>query len=440
MRAQNIGVFFGGGQTRRKSLTSTPVEVGNSLTLLDRAQEWTRIQSPSHEIKNGNANAHSLARSHNSRSLRLIQMQLETSQYLTDPSTAPSYHQAWNMEPVLETSAVLGRLLYPKDAIGSRGYSTSSLTQRRVLDTDVPRVRRALEYRGVALKAKEEFLIKMQAINEVGKDQFKETLLPNLEIRVSIHDTKHPGQQRNVVNSIRLILEDKEADLILPHEPMDIRFRRHVYTKAIKKEFDPRVGDFINASNLARRRLDLMDTPKSLVLGVPKRFLNPDFHSVEGDGSDVQVNYSFSSLELHSTLYGQPFDIHSKRGISLKFSTVDSGFIGGCRQELRFTESCKMPYLPDSTPTQIQQQRGTKSSLYCLYDSMCDLMDDLQINTRQRPQHTSSRLRRSTLQRSGRADLVKRRISDVPIGSNEDTRLRSGPKVNNASIRRTLAD
>ncbi|KAL8962331.1 MAG: hypothetical protein Q9183_005176, partial [Haloplaca sp. 2 TL-2023] len=311
VRAQNIGAFLGGNQTRRKNLVSTPVEVGNSLPLLDRAQEWTRIQSPSHdEVNNGNTNAQSPARSQNSKSLQLIQTQLETSQHLADLSTGPGYHQAWNMEPVLETSAVLGRVLYPKDAISSRGYSTSSLTQRRVLDTDVPRVRRALEYRGVALKAKEEFLIKMQAINKVGKDQTKATLLPNLEIRVAIQDTKHSRQPENVINSIRLILEDKEADLILPHKPMDIRFRRHVYTKAIKKEFDPRVDDFINASNLAGRRLDLMETPKSLVLGLPKRFSNPDFNSVKGDGSDVEVLYSFSSLELHSTLYGQPFDTH----------------------------------------------------------------------------------------------------------------------------------
>ncbi|KAL8873622.1 MAG: hypothetical protein Q9174_000947 [Haloplaca sp. 1 TL-2023] len=442
VRAQNVGVFFGGNQTMRKNLIPTPVEVGKSLPLLDRAQEWTRMQSPSHdEVSNGNTKAHHPARSQPNESIGLIQTQLESSQHPAEPSTESLlHHQAWTMEPVLETSAVLGRILYPKDAINSRGYTTSSLTQRRVLDTDVPRVRRALEYRDVTLKAKEEFLIKMQVVNEAGEEQPPWALLPNLEIRLAIQDHKHAGQQSNFISSVRFVLEEKEADLILPHKPMDIRFRRHVYTKAIKKELDPRIVDFINASSFAGRRLDQMETPQSLVLGLPKRLLNPRFVSVEGDDSDVQVQFSFGSLELHSILYGHPFDIHSRRGISLKFSTIDSGSIGGCRQELRFSETCKMPYLTDSTSRQIQQQEGTKSNLYTLYDSMCELMDELQVNDLERSRYESSRMGRSMLPSQDPDTLVKRRASDVPIGSNEETRLRSGPKLNHARIRRTLAD
>lgn len=436
-RARKIGAFFGGTRAASTSLTPTPVDAGNSLPLKDRGIDWARMSIAGNETTDSCQNtAKPPAKYCPAKALGGIKNHVQLSNNLALFDEHHTDHKYWNMTPLLEPSAVLGRLLYPAKIVPPKGAFLRKLTQHRVLDTDVPSVRRALEYLEVKAKIKEEIHIKFHAADETVIEGSRRIVAPDLEIHLEMQDTI-PGEPKVALESVRLILEDKQADLLLPHEQADIRFATKLYIKA-KAQPDPRILEYINASNLSRRRLDQIETPEDLTIGIPQRFLCPNQNSSNAEDPDIPVNYSFSSIERHSILHGRPSQPGNRREFYFMFSSIDGGPIHGRRQEVRYFDSRDMPYLPDLTTKTSREQQGKTSTVNSLCECMYDVINRLRYDYRGQSRVTPHLERKIRPYRGKR--LVWRPYTDVPIGSNEDTRLRAGPKLNQAFIRKVPLD
>lgn len=162
-------------------------------------------------------------------------------------------------------------------------------------------------------------------------------VFPGLVLYVRIDpDTKKPS-----LAEVRLILEDREVDLLLPDEAADIRFSAESFLPAAGG-IDPEIINFFEASYLDVTGHRRLRTPKNLTLLVPKhaiRTFSADSSESttantglrESAKPDVPVEYTFTGLEHWSVIAG--FDTES--GFRVQYSIVEAGETGGRRDELR---------------------------------------------------------------------------------------------------------
>lgn len=243
----------------------------------------------------------------------------------------------WEMNGVEETSAMLGQVLFPANTVRSQKMSLWDPTQPHVMNTDVPRIRKALVVLGEGMELRQEVRMRFHSASykvpwkrgQMNKVPARK--LPDLEVRCIIQAAPDGSDERGevILDSARLVLEDRQADVILPHQPMDMRFERRVYLDATATP-DARIAKFIKSCNLSNPDLDPVFMPQGLKISVPPSILKAAQEAGQKDlGKSKLRDYSLANVERH-------WIMHNKAGRPIMFSTIDAGALGGRTQEFRF--------------------------------------------------------------------------------------------------------
>lgn len=299
LRPTNAAVvdsFFGGTQTMAESLLPVPVKAEQGLPLVDRGTEWVRKVSTS-DIKatDGQDVAHVRASPtfRTSQALTSIHNHIHTSNAWGKANIKPSDYPFWYSDVYQETSAVPGRLLYPAKTATHRnvgGPLSNGTTARCVFSTDLPSIRRSLDAQEITMNIKEELFIRLSAVTKQGSGGLESASFPDLELRFRVRVYDSAGEtyvssksqsddtdalrRHATLKGVRLILERKEADLLLPHEQADVRFQHQIYMTG-KDVTNPSIKSFIKASKLHGPDVDLIETPQLLTIGLPRQILFP---------------------------------------------------------------------------------------------------------------------------------------------------------------------
>lgn len=274
------------------------------------------------------------------------------------PAQMPSPHTGslpdlyWARSPARKTSAIFGHILYPLHAsdrmkTGRKGPKTDPILRnnqtfinsRREILTSITSPRSYLQKSRLSnLRKREELRITLTPAQK--KDLARPTrVFPGLMLYIQIDtDTK-----KATLAEVRLTLDEKEVDLLLPDEAADIRFLAESFLPAAE-EVDPKIVKFFKASYLDVKGHQRLLTPKNLTLLVPAHAIrtlsvasadsttaNSGPLTGEAVKPGVSVEYIFTSLEHRSVVAG--FDADS--GFQMQYSFVEAGETGGRREELR---------------------------------------------------------------------------------------------------------
>lgn len=416
------GVYYDRDQSTLANLRSAPVETGRSLPLSDSGVTWARKCSPIHEIHSGDQKV-----KHESKGLiaketmAAIWRQLRVSSALkrvkarSDPGC-----EFWQPNPFRELSVSFGRLLYPPDEIVSKkvpGTLEDRLTGHHVFCTEVPGIRRALEHREIRIiQVQEELCVRMTATRRSTANATEQKSLPDLELRFR----SQSEDQQVRLESVNLILEEKQADLLLPHEQADLRFTTRTYL-TMKEKFDPRILNFVESGNFHKWGIHQHDRSQILAIGIPQQFLSPDKNARQENDPEKLVDYSFESIEHRSIAYGRPDQGRGERQFQSSLATIDNGPLGGRRQEFRLFEDLALESVPEPAVNH--------SAIKALYVSAHRIVEDLRVETRLEVKSESpksvKRKRKIAMgyrgERSQQAilrrqsNVVRRRLTDVPV-------------------------
>lgn len=345
----------------RRLLTSTairqnrdilvPIDVGTSLPLTERAQQWSRWCSRSTrqvDLKKQREGAPVF--------LNTLENPLDrkaVTSSLADFFAAPidmyevseSTKYQWVSNISYWDSALLGQVLFPASTFKGSGKKDPGLQpklakSRREFVTLVPGLVRSLETFGLETidptTWAEEFLL-IRLIPSL-KDTLPIPLevLPELEFRIFF-------DQENQTTSIRdvRLVRRSELDLLLPENTMDIRFIRRACVYSRKGNLDHSISTFIQNSNLDIWGTSRLRTPTTLTLNIPPHSLGPiadgrSSAAIEGE----LVEYTFSSLE-HRSEIGVPFRQQGSWA-DLTYTSIEAGKMGGRRDELGLRQPKRM--------------------------------------------------------------------------------------------------
>ncbi|KAI4247942.1 MAG: hypothetical protein L6R42_009452, partial [Xanthoria sp. 1 TBL-2021] len=431
-RSSAMGAFYGGRPVASKKPNLVPVVRTVGLPMTERGTGWTRIS-----MAGGKQRVRAGADCYVSEALNGIRQHLESPNAISKANKHRPSHPHWHTSQSKESSVVLGRVLYPAKTMTSfkrERYFLDALEKRHVFDTDVPSLRKALDLRSARTYRVEELRVQLKATG-TEMEGTHSSELPDLEIRFSIDDRSH-----NVVpQSVHLILVDRQADLLLPHEPTDLRFATQICSKATSN-LDPHILDFIKRSNLCVYGAQKHEVPNRMTVQIPERLLpgaivpeeakdgekSKDAEKFkdaeESKNAEVLVNYSLAAIENHFILRSSPGQSHHLRGLNFSFSIIDAGPIGGQRQEVRFFDEREVESAPDLLPLEkVDDQESEKPTFNRLYDCAHDLIQNLD-----GPDHNPSKVRSSPKLRLRAKDsnelrfqreVVRRTMSDVPMGT-----------------------
>lgn len=414
-------VHYDGDQSTLAKLRSVPIEIGRSLPLSDSGVAWVRKCSPTHEKHSGGKNAKPESREFTPKgTLAAIWRQLRMSKaFKRVKSRSDPDSEFWQTNPSRELSASIGRLLYPSENMMSEKSPddlANKITGHHVFSTEVPGIRRALELREIrVIKVQEQLCVRLNAVGKGTASLTDKKVLPDLEMLFR----SQPEDQQAHLESVRLILEEKQADLLLPHEQADLRFATQTYF-TMKRKFDPRILKFVESSNLHQWGFNQHDTSKILTIGIPQQILYPKQEVRQENGFEELVDYSVGSIERRSHAYGRPDQGRGERQFQSSLATIDNGPLGGRRQEFRLFEDGALESVPEPA------FKG--SAIEGLYVSAYRIIEDLRAGTRAEVKHESrksvKRVRRIAMGFRGkksqqailqrRSNIVRRRFTDVP--------------------------
>ncbi|KAL9599362.1 MAG: hypothetical protein Q9219_003895 [cf. Caloplaca sp. 3 TL-2023] len=428
------GVFYGGTHPTAPTLTSVPVETGQSLPLTERGVAWARRISFHRGKTNLGQNTEKRPEDYlPSGALTAVSRHIESSTAWRKLEKVGFNHVSWQSPLFQESSVALGRLLYAAtDAPSNRPTQVSSkeLNSHRVFTTELPGIRGSLESREVKiLKVEEELYVRMRATGQVDGEALEIGDLPPLELRFEIRNR----EQKHDLKSVRLILEEKQADLLLPHEQVDLRFTTQTYIKAQAKA-DPRILSFIESSDLERWSDNDFDIPQILHIGIPRRLLNLGSQPPAVGNSEASVDYSVAQIERRSISAGRPAQPPGRRQFDLSFSSIYGGPIQGRRQEFRFFDSRALEFVPEATTRKAGEEAQKRSLVDGLYMCAQDIIARLRVEARQKvkPESKKSQKREKKIimgfkgAKGGREEVlrrrstvVRRRFTDSPIEPGE---------------------
>lgn len=285
------------------------------------------------------------------------------------PAHGPSLEGAnqpdsfWGGPPARKTSAVIGHILYPwgtseRTKSGRKGpkpvpvlgVNKPPFNSRREILTSITGPRTYLQKSRLCdIEEREELRIILTPAHKTDPAG-SPRVFPGLILYARIDpDTKEAS-----LAEVRLILEEREADLLLPDEAADIRFLAESFLPAAG-EVDPEIMKFFKASFLDVTGHQRLRTPQNLRLLIPAhavRMISEDSSDAstsnsslppeEAAKSGVSVEYTFTSLEHCSVIAG--FDVDS--GFRIQYSVVEAGETGGKRDELRMMFAKQPPKTP----------------------------------------------------------------------------------------------
>ncbi|KAL9001897.1 MAG: hypothetical protein Q9188_005157 [Gyalolechia gomerana] len=431
-------VYFHTEQSTFANSIFVPVETGRSLPLTDSAVAWARKSNPSRESHNRGQSVNvELKENVFNKPLTAIRRQLRVPdvwERLKDRFDSDS--EIWQSSPFRELSVSFGRLLYPSGDITPKKKPDALVDQlsgHHVFSTEVPGIRRTLELREIRIiEVQDQLCVRMNAVRKKTDNALEEESLPDLELRL----TFQPGDQQAHLESVRLILEEKQADLMLPHEQADLRFVTQTYL-ATKEKIDPRILKFVESSNLHKWRFDQHDRSQILTISIPQQVLFPDQSASQENDFEKLIDYSLGSIERRSIGYGRPTQGRGEQQFQLWLANIDNGPIGGRRQELRLFEDRALKFVPES-------------AVKGLYASARRIVEDLRVESRAEVKPTSKkslkRKRRIIMGYAGTKrgrqgivwrrynNIVRRRFADLPPKAVRPTTRKLGERA--ARIRR----
>ena len=362
-----------------------PIEVGSALPWTERRTPWTRwrdanwVRTSNHE---GRTSRKSKSPSASERSLSLThtigQFLSEDRPNLKDADWVGGDHIHWQPYQKHMVSAVLGYIAYPvlsrlaqPNYIQARTYNSrkdqgtrlrnaflKTIDSRRTMVTSLPGSLEAFErLLGTNSGDYQDIRVRLQPSKVDSSTEVELRTLPEVELRVRLNDqTKHAD-----IESVRLVRDERESDLLLPQEVADARFRAYTYFES-KPQLDPKISNFISASNFNVWGESRLRTPSKLNLFVPRFALPESARGLIEDGNGVEVEYVFASLEYDSymrTMY---------EGCRVYYNTVEAGKTGGRRTDLWLETPMVAPHSEDYLKRDFVQFFGTVRYLVSMMD------------------------------------------------------------------------
>ncbi|KAL8933900.1 MAG: hypothetical protein Q9211_005516 [Gyalolechia sp. 1 TL-2023] len=433
-------VYLNSDPSTLANLISVPVETGWSLPLTDSGVAWARKSDPSHERRNrGQTMEHESTAPVLQETLTAIMRQFrlpDARERREDRFDLDS--KSWQSRPCRELSVSFGRLLYPlgdNTSKGKRGAFVGQLTGHRVFSTEVPGIRRTLELQEVRMfEVQEQLCVRMNAARENTENTLEQESLPDLELRLRYQ----PGEEEAHLETVRLILEEKQADLLLPHEHVDLRFATQKYLTA-EENIDPRILKFVKSIDFRNWGFSLDDRPQILTVGIPQQVLRPDKVARQGNDCEKLIDYSLGSIERRAVAYGRPSQGEGEQQFQISLAAIEKGPLGGRRQELRLFED----------------GRVSKQAVTGLYLSARRIVEGLRAESRGEVKPASPKSLRRMKQvvmgyrgtKKGknmilwrRSNVVRRRLTDIPFRRRGflDGEFRRGPPIRaTATLKRT---
>ena len=204
------------------------------------------------------------------------------------------------------------------------------------------------------LEYREELRILMNPTAVATRSTEDSTPIPDLEIRMIIDKYKRTIN----LGSVRLIFETRQADLVLPGQPADLRFATELYASAnTPTKMPPQIEDFLGSSNLNIWGTDRLKTPPNLDLPIPRYCVqSPSRGNLQGANAGSQaigvsspenINYAFASLEHISDLVERWGDL------DVVYFFIEAGRTGGRREGLRISGSPSTLKSPASALIQV---------------------------------------------------------------------------------------
>ncbi|MCJ1387698.1 hypothetical protein MMC18_000541 [Xylographa bjoerkii] len=329
----------------------TPIEVGSAVPWTDRRTPWTRWRDANRAqaSKNGGRSSrktispsatehpHSLAQA-------IGKFLSESRPRLRGNDKDEGDHIYWQPLQKHMVSAVLGHIAYPvlsrlaqPNQIQARTYKSrkdqetrlrnaflKTIDSRRTIVTGLSGSLGAFErLSGSASHNHQDIRVRLQPSKMENNTGLELRSLPEVELHIRLDDNTNTAK----VESVQLIRDERESDLLLPQEVADARFRAYTYFDS-KPRLDPKIIEFIGASNFDVWGESRLRTPSKLTLVVPKFVLPASARSLIKDGDKIEVEYVFASLEYHSYMW----TMHE--GCRVYYNTVEAGKTGGRRTDL----------------------------------------------------------------------------------------------------------
>ncbi len=391
---------FWTGEENPKNATPIPIETGSRLRLVARGTQWSRWSSGLKRIVEPYETDKPLRKIEDDlrpddienrpardkvMDTRICESLIDSMQ--TGSSMSASLHPEtyWRKASVSETSALFGHIVYPTNAsnemrsrkkgeIAYPEYQSygAFFNSRREFFTNFSGMRNFLQSGGFKKteESKEEFWIRLMPsqMQTQTQRQGQANLFPSLDLRVDINaNTKKPS-----LASVRLVIREKELDLLLPGEAIDIRFLSESYVPS-GEQIDPRISKFIQNSSLDILGEERLKTPTNLTILIPphaiRRLIGPaDDTTNNTDPPEVEldlVEYTFSSLEHRSSISG------IASGLNMYYTVIEAGRTGGRREELRMV----LPE-PNATPNQ-NASPDSSAALERLHDTARNLIHSI---------------------------------------------------------------
>lgn len=408
-----------------KNLTSIPIEVGQGLPLQDRGTAWTRqVYSSDKKTHQREGLTQQPLEFRMSQALKDIDRHIQPSFSSGRIGTSQPSSGFWWTAPNQELSAIVGRILYPTKSTPSEKSPESFLDEissQRTLFTDLPSIRRTVETREFKMTINNELYIRLSAAAEPTSEDSGSASLPDLELRFNTFLDESRGMHTVAFKGVRLILENKQADLLLPHEQADLRFEMQKYVNG-KEEADPRILEFVKSSNLVATEVDEIETPQVLTLSIPQGILYPG--QQQTNDSENSIDYSPTIIERRCTLQHRPGLQSRNRQADLSFSSVDAGLIGGRRQEIRYFDDRRMKNNAELVMKKEGEKQAKDSTVKALFRSAIGMIRSLGIEPEghhgPHSKRSSRRMRRVSQGRQGTAIgqemLARPFVARVPRG------------------------
>ena len=325
-----------GGTFQNVRVAASPVEIGIRLPLADRGLEWSRWAFPVERKKP--AVAHDVSK-------KAIKLALR-SQKIHDDLRADVSHEElgfWPNSTQQSSSATIGHILYPKKIVKNLKIINHAEAGGTIASRFIKKINLPHQFLGINLGLRSFPLgndsgklvwndeLRIYLTPKTGEVQSEQPTvpLPELEIRITINQV----QRTTKLGSVRLIFERREADLLMPGQPADMRFSTEMYATANNLNDVPQeLSEFLASSNLNVWGTDRLKTPPSLRLPTP-RYSIPDASVTrtaipQASPSPNYVDYTFASLEHRSGL------VELGRDYNLVYSVIEAGRTGGRREEL----------------------------------------------------------------------------------------------------------
>lgn len=252
----------------------------------------------------------------------------------------------WQSQVSHLDSAVLGQVLFPTAAAEQKAASIQAKAKgakderirgklgqwRREFVTQVPGVLRLFEPLGAVdpgpnLGSEEYLHIRLTPSFKNTSLPIPIEVLPDLEIQISLDNDSRTASVR-----FARLTHNKQVDLLLPQNTVDLRFSRQTCVYWQRGSLDPRIQQFVQDSNLDIWGTERIRTPTEVTLEIPLHAMRSHTLPAEENPTPILAEYTFTNLEHHSELC-IPFRERDSR-TDLTYTSIEAGKIGGRRDEL----------------------------------------------------------------------------------------------------------